>query len=188
MSGFSNNSNVPLKTFLGSSNQSTIAVDVFDRRIVSGTENPGTGNIYFTFFTAVENITVSNITMVSGTNPASGVTLCRLGLYSFDETTVTRLAQTAVDNSLFSAGLTTYTKAFDNSVATSVNLIQGNRYGVAIITVGTLSSQLLGAPQSDNHINSLSPKLVMTLPGQTDLVASSNSLINTTTAIWSRLT
>ena len=187
MSGFSNNSNVPLKTFLGYSNQSPTAVDVFDRRLVSNSSTLATGNIYFTFFTAPESIIVSNLTMSAGSIGSSGLTLCRMGLYSFDETTATRLAQTASDTTLFNTTFTNYTRAFDNSVATSVALVQGNRYGIAVIQVGTIIGSLYGAaPVAD--IPFLPPKINGALTGQTDLVASATGLIAINPSIYARLT
>jgi len=184
MSGFSNNSNVPLSVYLPATNQSPTVIDTWNRFNVNTDNLLASGAITWTFFTPIQNLTVSSITMTSGSAGATTPTLIRMGLYSYDETTAIRLAQTAVDNTLFAAAFTPYTRAFDNSVALSVALVAGKRYGIACISVATVPPRLAGASASAG-INLL-PKLAGNLTGQTDLVASATP-VPTSNFSWGRV-
>ena len=187
MSGFSNNSNLPLETFQGFENQSATIMDVFDRRFATGTYTCISGTIYYEFFTPSQNLTVTGLTLASGVIASAGLTLARMGLYSFDETTATRLAQTANDTSLFNAPFSNFYRAFDNSVASSVYLIAGKRYGVAVIMVGTTPAQL-ATSQPAGSLTGLTPKLSQQQSGQADLVGTSSGLFNSQNNFFARLT
>ena len=187
MSGFSNNSNLPLLNFEKFQNQSSTLIDIFDRRMAANSAFLVSGTIFWTFFTPVQSATVTGITMSTSNTASAGLTLCRLGLYTFDETTAVRVAQTATDTTLFNATFSNFYKAFDNSVASSYPLIAGNMYGVAVIAVGTTMPNLVGiAPVG--LVPTLTPKLSQQLVGQADLLASNASFSNTNNNFIARLT
>ena len=184
MSGFSNNSNVPLAVELGFTNQSPSVVDVFDRRFISTSQVLVSGTIYFTCFTPLQNLTVTKINYESYSVAAVGTTLARLGLYSYDETTATLLAQTAIDNGLFASNYTNYQRSFDNSVSSFVNLIAGKRYATGLIWVGATPPNILMDVALGAYNNS--PKLNGVKTGQADLLAST-TIVQSATGLYSRL-
>jgi hypothetical protein len=154
-------------------NFSSTSIDVFTRSIPIVSVTSASGTVRITFFTATHNMTVSQITIVSGSIASSGLTLARFGLY--DETTL--LAQTASDTTLFNSTQTAYTRSFDTAggYPATFDLVAGTRYGVGMIVVGTTAGSVLGI----NHLAgtasafvSLSPRLNGVLNSQTDLPAS----------------
>ena len=154
-------------------NFSSTAIDVFTRSITITNVTNASGTMRITFFTATQNMTVSQITIVSGGTASSGLTLARFGLY--DETTL--LAQTASDTTLFNSASTAYTRSFDTAggFPATYNLVAGTRYGVGMIVVGTTPGTVVGITQLGGIANSfvaLSPRLNAQATGQTDLPAS----------------
>ena len=172
MSGFSNNSNVPLSVLLSEEGQSATALDIYNRRHANTNTAVLSGQIFYSFFSPLQNIKVSQITMATYGTASAGLTLARMGLYSYDETTATLLAQTAIDTTLFNNTFVLFSKVFDNSIASSVNLIAGKRYGIAAIQVGTTPASLVCSIPASG-LPSLSPKLCAVQTGQTDLPATS---------------
>ncbi len=76
--------------------QSSSAIDVPDRYNVLHSYNGYSGYITFSFFTPLETMTISQITMGNSSIPAASCTSARMGLYTFDGTTATLVARTAV--------------------------------------------------------------------------------------------
>ena len=184
MSGFPNPS-VSLSTLLAFNNESASAIDVLNRQWQTQNNTQQPGAIYWTFFTPLQTINVSKISMNSGSAAAVGATLIRMGLYAYDETTATLLAQTANDPTLFAGTFTNYQRSFDNSVATNVTLVAGKRYGIAVIFVGTTGPGLIGTYSNQGGVNP--PKVSGQLTGQSDLVASGVPTFNSICQ-WGRLT
>jgi len=114
---------------------SSTAMDVFPRLITTASINNISGQARVTYFTAPMNMTVSQITMISGAGASSGLTLARFGLY--DATTL--VARTASDTTIFNSTNTAYTRSFDTTggFPATFDLVAGTRYGVAVIVVGT---------------------------------------------------
>jgi hypothetical protein len=127
--------------------------------------------VYFAFFTPTVTVTVSSITMVSGTTTAAaGVTLARMGLYAFDETTATLVARTASDTTLFTTVSTAYQRSFATAggYPASYQLSAGVRYGVAIIFTATttpLCTSRAGSPA----LHTQTPRTTANLGSQSDL-------------------
>ena len=70
--------------------------------------NTASGEVHLSFFTPAENVTISNITMVTSGTAISGATTVRMGLYTVDGSgNVALVAQTASDTTLFNATNTT---------------------------------------------------------------------------------
>ena len=156
-----------VRDYLGAG--SATAIDVFPRFIGVGVSGQTSGVVIATYFTPTQNMTVTQITYVGSTGASSGLTLARFGLY--DATTL--LARTANDTTIFNTGSTNYTRSFDTAggYPSSVNLVAGTRYAVAVIQVGTTPGQIQ-ASKSTTQMTTLSPQIVGRTTGQTDLPTS----------------
>ena len=178
--------------FRGYENNSATSLDIPARTVLNATTSLTTNITYFSFFTPTEALTVSNISFCSGGSPASGVTLVRFGLYTFDGTTATLVARTNNDSSRFTVANTIYTGALDSNggFPTSYNLVAGTRYATAVVVVASTTGQLLAANygSSSTAVLALSPRVVGYANATSDLPATRNSFSGITHAYWSRLT
>lgn len=172
-------------------NQPTSGIDIYPRGEAALLANaPASGTVWMTFFTPATTITVSSITMVSAnTTAAAGLTLARMGLYTFDGTTATLVARVASDTTLFTATATSYQRSFATAggFPSSYQLVSGTRYGVAVLCVGTtmpnLASRAVGI-----GVSGLSPRMSGTLTSQSDLPASSAITVSQQSQPFARLT
>ena len=185
-------STVSQASFRGYEHQSTTSLDIPSRTDINATTAISTNITYFSFFTATEALTVSNISFSSGSSPASGVTLVRFGLYTFDGTTATLVARTNNDSSRFTVANTLYTGALDSTggFPTSYNLVAGTRYAVAVVVVASTTPQLAAVSfgAASTAIMALSPRVVGFASATSDLPATRNAFSGITHAYWSRLT
>jgi len=152
--------------------------------------NAGSGSVTVTWFTPITNITVSNISMSSGTTAASGVTFARMGLYQTTNngTSGTLLARTANDTSLFTTANTNYTRSFDTAdgYPSTVTLTAGVRYGIAHLIIATTAGSRSSYPALNNGVGFLQPASSFDV-SQTDLAPSISWMFTTTAAYWGRL-
>ena len=150
----------------------TTAVETFPRMSVSFL-TATSGNALYSFFTPLTTVTVSQITMLSGLTAAAGLTLARMGLFTYDEAsgTATLVARCASDTTLFTNTRTAYTRSFDSSSGSfpsSYQLVAGTRYGIALLCVGTTMPTIQGN-SSFAEISALSPRLSAIRTSQSDL-------------------
>jgi hypothetical protein len=145
------------------------------------------GTISFQFFTPLFSITVSQIAMNCGSTAASGLTLARMGLFTFDETTATLVARTASDTTLFTTTRTQYARSFSTagSFPSSYTLQAGVRYGVGVICVGTTMPLIWGATPPF-EILTLPPRLSAARSGQSDL-GTTSSFGTSSSILYARL-
>jgi hypothetical protein len=147
------------------------------------------GTIYFQFFTPLSSLTVSQIAMNCGSTAASGLTLARMGLFTFDETTATLVARTASDTSLFTSTRTQYARSFSTAggggFPSSYTLQAGVRYGVGVICVGTTMPLIWGAVPPF-EILTLPPRLSASRSGQSDL-GTVSSFSTSSSILYARL-
>jgi hypothetical protein len=168
---------------LRSFNQSTTAIDVaprYDNRSATF----ASGTIYWTFFTPMINATITTLSVASAGTATSGATTIQMGLYSFDETTATRLAYTANDTTIFGTRNTVYTRALDSAV----NVVAGTRYGFAVLVVATTPGTgylAFGYPPA--ALNALGPIMRGYLESQTALPTTATPLTDTSNGYWGRL-
>ena len=178
--------------FRGYEHNSATSLDIPTRTDVNATTALTTNITYFSFFTATEALTVSNISFSSGSTPASGVTLVRFGLYTFDGTTATLVARTNNDSSRFTVANTIYTGALDSNggFPTTYNLVAGTRYAVAVVVVASTTPQLAAVNfgAAATAIMNLSPRVVGYAGSTSDLPATRDTFSGITHAYWSRLT
>lgn len=157
--------------------QSSSTIDVPDRYNVLHSYNGYSGYITFSFFTPLETMTISQITMGNSSIAAVSCTAARMGLYTFDGTTATLVARTANDTTLFNNLYTSYTRSLSTTggYPASYTLTAGTRYGFAYIVVAATMPTIYNAPLGDNNagvIGALSPRISGVRTGQTDLLAS----------------
>jgi len=168
-------------------NQSTgtyKSVDWFPRGFgVIGTGAFTSGNAYFCFFTPLYDLTVSNLTFVTGGTATSGLTLARFGLYTVVETVssattatspvCTLVARTASDTTIGNTTNTIYTRAFATTggYPASYALVGGTRYAAAILMVGTTAGAWQASTISTGTPMRLPPMAAGVMSSQTDLVS-----------------
>jgi hypothetical protein len=138
-----------------------------------------TGVTYLTALTPNSNVTASGITVYS-TALGSGLTLVRLGLYTFDGTTYTLVARSADVKASFNVNNAQITAAFSTvgGFPATYDLVAGTLYYVGILQVGTTPATINGPPTPStvsgitSFLGTGTPKLVRSIGGQTDLAAS----------------
>jgi hypothetical protein len=149
----------------------TAAVETFPRMAISFLAITS-GNTIYSFFTPLTTVTVSQVTVLSGGTAASGLTLARIGLFTYDESTgtATLVARIASDTTLFTATRTAYTRTFDTagSFPSSYQLVAGTRYGVAVLCVGTTMPTIEGN-SGLAEMSALTPRLSALRTSQSDL-------------------
>ena len=173
----------------GNLNQSLAVVDVYPR---TGNSNATvtSGTAYLTFFTPMWSATISSLSIVSATTIASGTSLARIGLYTFDGTTATLVARTASDTSLLSTANTVFTRALSSvgGFPETYTLQAGTRYALGFIFVGSTPGTIYTAFASlPAAISSLAPRVGGAIPLQSDLPATGASFTSTTVIPWGRL-
>jgi hypothetical protein len=142
------------------------------------------GTIYWTFFTPMYTTTVTTVTVASAGTATTGATLVKMGIYSFDETTATRLATTANDTTIFAIRNTVYTR----NLGATVTLNAGQRYGLAVLVEATTpGTGFLAFGYPATPLNVLSPIMRGYLDGQSDLPSTATPLTNTSNGYWGRL-
>lgn len=155
----------------------------------SSTSGLASGRIFFGFFTARANRTVTGFRIDTGNTAAATITLARLGLYTsnLDGSSLTCVAACAPSTTLGTATFTPYTAAFatntvgGQAMPTSYALAEGARYAIGGIWVGTTMPTFYGQSNLYNLAASRSPRLAGILNGQTDLVLTATGLADAST-------
>jgi hypothetical protein len=177
-------------TLAAAASQPASTLDIYPRGEASSlTIGPASGSVFFTWFTPATTFTVSAITMASGSTAASGLTLCRFGIYTFDETTATLVARTASDTTIFGAVNSSYQRSLSTvgGFPATYTLTAGTRYGVGVAIVGTTAPTLAGKVVAVG-VSTLSPKTNGTITGQSDLPTSVTSIGTAQGHAFARLT
>ena len=169
------------------------AIDVISRQDINGVVSSVSGTAYYTFFTPLESITVSQLTLASAATAAATVTTVRAGLYIFDEstTTATLVARIANDTNIFTAANTSYTRSFSTAggYPDTYTLTAGVRYCVGVVVVATTMPTIVAADLgvSAAGVAAISPRISAAVADQSDLPVAPNSFTNTSYLVWSRL-
>jgi hypothetical protein len=151
--------------------------ETFDRIAgIASARSYSNGVAYLTALTPNSNVTASGITVYS-TTAGSGLTLVRLGLYTFDGTTHTLVAQTADVKASFNANNAAVTAAFSTvgGFPATYDLVAGTLYYVGILQTGTTPASINGPGTPStvagiaSFLNTGTPKLSRSIGGQTDL-------------------
>ena len=173
----------------GNLNQSLSVVDVYPRT-GNSSATVSSGTAYLTFFTPMWSATISSLSIVSATTAASGTSLARIGLYTFDGTTATLVARTDSDTSLLSTTNTVLTRALSTTggYPSTYTLQAGTRYALGFIFVGATPGTVYTAFASlPAAIGALAPRVGGAVPLQSDLPNTGTSFTATTVIPWGRL-
>lgn len=135
----------------------------------NGTVSAPTGVCRFAMFTARKTETVTQIRTITGAAAASGVTLCRIGVYSVDAAdNLTLVASTTNDTSLWIATTTVYTKA----LTAGFSKVRGTRYAVGLLFVGSGAPTWVGNSTLLASEGAIVPRLNASVSGLSDLPSS----------------
>ncbi len=186
-------SNVLLASALAARHhQTTSFIDAVDRNCLTTAVPPVSNAVYWTFFTPAYTLTITQIAFAC-TTAASGVTLCRYGLYTADAAgNATLVARTASDTTIFSASNSVFTRSLDGSTGgypASYTLTAGTRYAVAICIAASNTGAVSASP-SPGVLAALSPRVQGVRTGANDILTSQGSgQYNGTVAhvYWARL-
>lgn len=140
-------------------------------QVSSGNITPGSGGMRLMFFTPERWGTYSKVRIPTGSQPAVGLTLCRLGVYEIAaDGAGTLIGSTANDTTLFGSA----NGANEKALQAAVNLEAGRRYALGILQVGTTPGRLAGQTgiAAMNNENSKLPRHSGTITGQSDLPSS----------------
>jgi hypothetical protein len=156
---------------LASVNSSTEVIDAIPRNIQNTATVLTSGSLLLTFFTPLVTRTITQVTVGTGNTAAAGLTLARLGLYTFDESTATLVAAVASDTTLFASANTAYTRSLSTGggLPSSYTLTAGSRYGLALLAVGTTMPNIIGLNSSGFNLAPLPPRTNGQIPSQTNL-------------------
>jgi hypothetical protein len=173
----------------GSINATSTTVDVYPRLgNFSGTVSSDT--TYLTFFTPRYGATINSISVASASTQTTGQSLVKFGLYTVSEGTVTLVARTASDSTIFSGINTVYTRSFNTTggFPATYTLVPGTRYAIGVLVVaatgGTVYTAFNAIPAA---LSTLTPRVTALIATTADLPTSSSSLSTSTVGVWGRL-
>jgi hypothetical protein len=156
--------------------QTTSFIDATDRIALTTAVPPVSNAVYWTFFTPAYTLTISQIAFAC-TTAASGVTLCRYGLYTADASgNATLVARTASDTTIFNTSNTVFTRSLDTTggYPASYTLTAGTRYAVSICISAANTGAVSGAA-CPGVIAALSPRVQGVRTGAGDILTSQGS-------------
>lgn len=153
---------------VGTSDLLTTGEEVYSRVRFLGSSTMVSGQIRFTYFTCRKSGTSTGVRTVSGSVASSGLTLARLGLYSIAANgDGTRVAVTTSDTTLYNVATTATTKNW----AVAYDKVAGQRYALAILTVGTTAGSVYAYTSPTSEVAG-PPRIGGSLSAQADLPAS----------------
>lgn len=152
--------------------QTASFIDAVDRTFITTAVPPVNNATYWTFFTPAYTVTVSQIAFAC-TTAASGVTLCRFGIYTADAAgNATLVARTASDTTIFNASNTVFTRSLNTTggYPATYTLLAGTRYAVSLCIAAANTGSVSGA-SCPNAIAAQSPRVQGVRTGTNELLA-----------------
>jgi hypothetical protein len=188
---------LPINSIQSWTGQSSSALDILPRWMITGSSTIVNGNVYLYYFTPLFNFTATNISMSSANTASVGATFARMGVYSVNPSTqaLSLIARTANDTTIFQSANTVYTKSFNTAggYPSTYSFIAGTRYAASLIMTGQSVNATLASAGSSGYsqISNLSPKMVASVSGESDLaatIANSNAIASGNSIPWVRFT
>jgi hypothetical protein len=101
----------------------------------------------WSYFTPAQDVTITKLSMATGTIAAAGVSAARMGLYNFDTDDYYLVAQTASDTTLFTFTDTIFERSLNTAggFPSSYNLIAGKRYAMGVCVSAGVMPRIIGA-------------------------------------------
>lgn len=164
--------------------RSAARYDIYNRGFTSANIPPGAGGIagvgrgILSFFSVPHNITITSLVGVTFSAAQTAGAFGRMGLYSFDGTTVTLLARTAADETLFNSGSTVFTRSLspEGGYPEIITLTPNVRYALGLFSTQYVS--YLGR-NLNVVVSALEPRMSALLEsGLTDLPESASTLLS----------
>lgn len=150
-------------------NKLTSGMENFPRDSITGYASLVSQRLSLVYFTCDKIFTATQIRSFSGTTAASGATTAKMGIYLVNsDSTLTLLAKSANNTSLWSTINTVYTEVLD----ASVSMVRNQRYAFACLFDGTTPPNLVGQSYTNGNILTYTPRLVGDFTGQTDIPSS----------------
>lgn len=150
----------------------TVGEETFDRLPASSTsQNPSSGQLRLTFFTARKSETTTQVRLYTGTTAAGATpTLCRIAMYEVDSSgNGTLVASTANDTSLFGGSPQT---GFTRSWTAPYAKVAGRRYAIGpLVVTGATMPTFQGATQQAVE-GAVAPRINGLLSGLSDIPSS----------------
>jgi hypothetical protein len=146
------------------------------RYVLTASSSPSSGMIVHNKITPHKTITISNIAMVTGATSAGTLTIARMGIYTRSGTTLTLVARTANDVTLFQGAATKYTRALDTTggYPATYTMTAGTEYFISCIQVSSTVAPFLSATaRNSSAANAATGVQQYSQTGQGDLIASS---------------
>ena len=177
---------------LGSLGNPATVIDTMPRLLAFSSPSLTSGSMVLGFFTPLVTRTITQITMCTGgTTAASGLTLARMGIYTYDDSvpTGTLVAATASDTTLFAATSTLYTRSLSTggSLPSSYTLTAGSRYAIAVLCVGTTMPQIVGQASNSATVLAQTQRISGQRTSQSDLPTGITTLSIAGTVPYARL-
>lgn len=163
--------------FAATTNQATNFIEPVGRQALTTAQGLTNTAQYWTFFTPAYSLTITQIAYASAT-AASGLTLCRFGLYTMNAAGAgTLVARTANDTTCFNASNTIFTRTLDptGGYVSSYVLQAGQRYAVSVAVAGSGGMGSLTGSACPSHLAGLTPRVQGVRTGVSDLVSSQGS-------------
>ena len=173
--------------YLGNSSNT---LDVVPRNVTAACTAPdGTGRVSLSYFTPPRRITIDEITMGNTATAAAGVVGARMGIYEVVGTTLTLLARTANDATLFTLTNALYTRtlATAGGYPATLTLDPQKRYAVGLFLDAATLPTLVNSGPILQAFMALEPRLAGQVTGQVDLPATIISVSGLNRINWARL-
>jgi hypothetical protein len=150
--------------------------DILPRTVVQASRTLTNGTVWTTLFTPTETFTMTNFQTycTTGTTDTGGTTVRRMGLFTLSGTSLTLVARTASDATLWNTAVTIYTRALSTvgGYPSTYTLNAGTTYAFGVIaynTGGTFTAPSISAGTSNTPL--FTPYTSLGITGQTDLPA-----------------
>lgn len=158
----------------------TTRIEPYDHQMPSATPGTVSGWCWAMIFESPWDLTITQLVTVTGTTAAAGTTAARMGLATVDSSganpTLTLVARTANDTTLFGATATTYRRSFDTTggFPASYVVTRGQEIALIIFWTGTTAPNFRGT-NTGRLTAEFKPFSTRVLAGQTDIPTAATS-------------
>lgn len=144
-----------------------VGEEVLPRDLVVNDFGLDTGTVFFSYFTARKTEAINSVQTAVAATAGATLTIARVGIYSVAAGTLTLINSSVNDTAMWTVAFTAYNKA----LSSTFNKVQGTRYAVALLAVGS-SMPVLECNQIRFQSAAMAPRLSGELAAQANLPAS----------------
>lgn len=153
-------------------------VESCPRLLAGGNAAVVAGTVYFSYLTAPQSLSVSQLLIACGSTAGVGITLARLGLYAEDGAgDLTLVARTAADATILASANSVVTRSLGTTggFPAAYQINRGSRYALALVVVGATvqpsAVHAMGTSVASVFLTSVLPFVAAVRTGQSDLPA-----------------